>query len=245
MTSQPPRRFRPLLLTGAVVAVVICGLNAPSSTRQGVSYDVSTSTIPLYVKATAFFHRHFQYELLAREIVHNCRSDEDRALAIFRWTRQHIQRTPLGWPVVDDHILHIVIRGYGVDDQMADVFTTLCTYAGVPAFWESLREERGPTWLVLSFVRVDGRWAVFDVAHNVVLRDGNGRLADVAALYADPRLMAQVAATPAPDGAPYARYLERLKPLHVPSPLRAEKQMPLPRLVFELRRAFHLTGGIS
>ena len=59
-----------------------------------------------------------------------------RVLAVFDWTARRIQPTPEGWPVVDDHILNIIIRGYGMTDQRADVFATLTTYAGVPAFWQ-------------------------------------------------------------------------------------------------------------
>ena len=237
--SAQPRRFRRLFFIGVPMAVV-GALLWPASTRQGVNFQVSTHSIPSYVKIIDFFHRHYQYRFVARDITRDLTSDRARVLAVFDWTRRHIRAVPQGWPIVDDHILNIMIRGYGAEDQMADVFTTLSTYAGVPAFWQQMRTERGDGWQVLAFARVDGRWAMFDVANNVVLRDQQGRLADLAALYADPALMATVAAMPAPDGVPYSRYLERLRPLPVPHPLRAEQQMPVARCLFELRKILHL-----
>ena len=124
---------------------------------------------------------------------------------------------------------------------MADVFSTLCTYAGVPSFWRytHVKEPRGG-WMVLAFCRVAGRWVMVDVANGVVFTDAQGRLADVERMMADPALMNDVAGKAAPDGLPYREYVEQLRPFTVPSPLRPQRQMPGPRLWFELRRVFHL-----
>lgn len=201
----------------------------PVTTRQGVDAQLRTSTLPLYVKALDFLHRHAHYRLLAGAITQDLHSDRERVLAIFEWTRRTIRQTPWDWPVVDDHVLHIVIRGHGTADQMADVFTTLATYAGLPAFW-----RQGP--LVLSFVRVDGRWAVFDVANGLAFTDPSGAFIRAEELLREPTLAQAVAGPLAPSGRPYGWYVERLAPFTVPEPLRAELQMPWPRFLFELRR---------
>jgi len=219
--------------------VAVWGLQTAAITRQGVNFTVSNHSIPLYVKVLDFLHRDAHYRLLARQITEGLTSDQERILAVFDWTRRHIRTTPQGWPIVDDHILDIIIRGHGLDDQMADVLCTLATYAGVPAFWEYVRDVPGGPVLVLSFAKTEGAWRVFDVAHGVVFADAHGRLLDLDALLADPTLVTSVA-NPTAQQIPYAAYLERLRPVTVPETLRAEQQMPWPRLGFEVRRALRL-----
>ena len=176
-----------------IVGAIAMTLSLP--TRQGVNYQVSTQTLPAYVKTFEFLSRHHRYAALARQITAGMTSDHDRAQAVFAWTRQHIRPVPEGWPVVDDHILNIIIRGYGTEDQAADVFTTLSTYAGVHAFW---------TWTddspraVISWAQLDGRWTAFDVLRGDAFRTD-------------------------------------LTPPQPPHPLRAQLQMPGPRLAFALR----------
>ena len=225
------------LMAAGVAAALLYALSAPATTRQGVNFVVTTTRIPRYVKALGFLHRDAQYRLLAGQITGALRGDEERALAVFRWTRAHILPTPGGWPIVDDHVLHIVIRGYGVEDQMADVFTTLLTYTGVPAFWKPIKLADPEAMLILSFANVDGRWAVFDVAHNVIFADAQGRLLDVETLAATPSLGDTIAGDVRLLGLPYSRYLALLRPFTVPKPLRAQKQMPWPRFWHELHQA--------
>ncbi len=139
-------------------------------------------------------------------------------------------------PVIDDHIWHIIVRGYGTEDQQADVFTTLAVYAGLRAWWTVTRPpDHCGDFLPLSFVRVDGRWVVLDVAHGLVFRDRDGRPATPEALAADHGLVAAAAGDLGFRGIPYVRYFEHFCPPTPPRTLRAEKQMPLSRLVFEAR----------
>ena len=234
-----PSQRRLALAIGAITLAAGALLAAPATTRQGIDFAVSTKTIPLYAKALAFLHRDAEYRLLAREITAGATTDEAKAMAVFDWTRRHIARTPHGWPVVDDHILHIIIRGHGLEDQMADVFTTLSTYAGVPAFWRSARIDERPG-IVFSFAKVGARWAVFDVGNDIVLRTADGQLADVRELQADPVLSESVMRDIRVQEAPYARFFATLPRFEVPHPLRAQEQMPWPRLLSEAERiVFH------
>jgi hypothetical protein len=240
---MPRRARRAGLWAVAVTAVVGVGvawvLSIQAPTRQGVNFRISTRMIPSYVKVIDFLHRHYQHQLLAQEITDGSTSDHARVLAAFNWTRQHIRPSPPGWDVMDDHILHVIIRGHGEGDQMADVFTTLATYAGVTAFWQivSLPENRA---LILSFVRLDGRWVPFDVAGGATFTDRQGRWVDVIQLLQHPEELRAAAAAPAPGGVPYWRYFEQLEPFKVPDPMRARLQMPWPRLVYMARRALGL-----
>lgn len=230
MTAKPRGAAWILPLTCLIVGALWVVSTWKITTRQGVDFELSAKDIPLYAKAIAFVHRHVEYDLLAKEVTRGLRSDSERVRAIFNWTRARVRPTPKGWPVIDDHVLHIIIRGHGLPDQMADVFTTLTTYAGMPGFWRP-----GP--VVFSFVRVDGRWAMFDVANGLVFADGAGQWLDAEELLRHPELAQAVAGTLAPGGVPYSQYVERLRPFRLPETLRARQQMPLPRLLFEIRRA--------
>jgi hypothetical protein len=224
------------IAAGLIGALGAAGLlTATATTKQGVDFAVSARPVPLRVKAMDFLHRHEHYRLLAREIAGGLAADEARVRAVFEWTRREIRPTPPGWPVIDDHILHIIIRGHGLPDQMADVFTTLSTYAGVPAFWRVLDGPESRAKLVLSFARVDGRWAIFDVAHGFVFADAEGRLLSAEAIAADPALVLPVVGEARPGGVPYARFLERFRFSRetIPDPLRARLQMPAERLWYE------------
>ena len=229
----------PWLMGTSALGLVAAGVGvvtAPATTKQGVNFAVSTRTLPQYVKAWDFLDRHFHYHLLARDITHGLRGDEERVLAVYRWTRDHIRPTPPDWTVVDDHILHIIIRGHGLSDQMADVFTTLSTYAGVPAFWTVARPKGQRRTQVISLARVEGRWVVFDVGHDVVFRNRHGRLATLEEMAADPELVRTTAGDLQPGGIPYEEYLAAALPLTIPDPLRAEMQMPWPRIRYEASR---------
>ena len=165
-------------------------------------------------------------------------------LAVFAWTREHIRPTPAELPVIDDHTWHIIIRGYGEDDQMADVFATLSTYAGVPAFCQVIRPADGGR-LILSFANVHGRWAMLDVAHGLVFRDAQKHLRDAREILAHPELIESEVQQVAPRGRPYVAYLNTLAPFDVPPMLRAQLQMPLPRLVYEARRRLRLVDDAA
>ncbi|MBI3321166.1 MAG: transglutaminase domain-containing protein [Candidatus Omnitrophica bacterium] len=210
-------------------------VTSTTTTKQGVNYLVSSRPLPLYVKALDFLHRHSQYRLLANEITQGLATDRERALAVFEWTRRHIRPTPPDWVVVDDHVLHIIIRGHGLDDQMADVFTTLSTYAGVPAFWRFVKEPASRVELVLSFAKMDGRWAVFDVWRGLIFRNSQGEFCTPEELAADPALVSQTVGSLNPGSASYVTYVSSLAPFTAPEPLRAELQMPWPRLVYAVR----------
>jgi len=212
--------------------------SAKATTRQRVNFQPAVREIPRYAKAIAFLHRHVEYALLAREITAGLRTDPERVRAIFAWTREHIRPTPKDWPVVDDHVLHIIIRGHGLEDQAADVFTTLTCYAGIPAFWRQGR-------VVFSFARVEGRWAMFDVANGILFTDEAGQFLDAEELLRHPKRAQAIAGSRAPGDVPYSRHVERLGAFRVPEVLRAEQQMPWPRLVFELRRALSRTPAAT
>jgi hypothetical protein len=239
---SPRWRPRLALWMSAVALLLVAGgwaiLLLPLSTFQGVNYRVTAYRIPAYVKAIDFVHRHYQYQLLVHTICEGKQSDIECVMAIFDWTHRTIPPTPQGWPVVDDHPLHIVIRGHGKSDQIADVFAVLCGYAGVPAFFKRIENPRRDGLLVLVFVHLGGKWVPFDVERDVVFRNRRGELAGVDELIADQELVDAQTAGLLPGGVPYSAFISRqtLVPFVVPHPTRAEMQQPWPRLQHELRR---------
>lgn len=167
--------------------------------------------MPLGIKGAEFLIRDYRYRVLAAELTQGLDEDEAKAEALLRWTRARIRPTPSGWPVMDDHISNIIVRGYGESDQIADVFTTLATYAGIPAFWRAIRNGPIPGPRIASFLRINGRWTAWDAAAGTVFRDAEGSLMSVQELG-------------------WGRF-------DPPSTLRAEKQIPVRRTIYELKRA--------
>ena len=232
------RRGRPkwLLRLGLIASVLLIA-NLPVTTRQGVNYEITEHRLPLYLKTFEFLDRNAQYGQLATEITRDATSDRARLLAVFAWTARRIRPIPAGWPVVDDHILNIIIRGYGTTDQRADVFATLLTYAGVPAFYEKVKAPGTEDGVILTFVHLEGRWVVVDVANGFVFETKSGELATVEDLAANRALLPPEAGTLTIGATPYTRILHQLRMPPVPRPLRAELQMPWPRLWHQTQRA--------
>ena len=241
MTAVLARHTRAIKQTGIAAVLLGAVLCWPVTTRQSLNHEVTTHRLPLYLKATNFIERSAAYERLADQATSGANSDEARVLQAFAWTREHIRPFHDGLPLVDDHILNIVERGYGMPDQQADVFATLCTYAGVPAFWKSTHRSDERKGVLLTYVRLDGRWRVFDVAAGVVFRGVGGTLLTLGDLYGRPQLVPPDVASLDIGGVRYADLVSRLTMPAVPHPLRAELQMPSRRLWHELKA----TAGIE
>jgi hypothetical protein len=211
-----------------VVAALAATLFMPVETRQGVDFQVTMYEVPLYAKTLDFLHRDINYERLVGRLVDSESSAEAKALGLFEWTRENIRDTPPGFPVVDDHIWNIIVRGYGEDDQKADVFTTLATYAGAPAFWTSGGKLSDN--LVLSYVWLEDDWRVFDVENGIVFRNPDGELAGTEDLVNDSRIVALAAGELTYRSRPYHSYFANYNPPAAPYTLRAELQMPMKRV---------------
>ena len=224
----------------AGLAVVLAIMNWPVTTKQGVNFEVSTHSLPLYVKSFEFLDRDAQYKQLAREVTAGRTTDTERVLAAFDFTHRRIRETPGDWTVVDDHILNIVIRGYGHNDQMADVAAMLMTYSGVPAFWQKFKAAGSDDGAIFTFARVDGRWVVLDVANNFVFRNSGGALATAEEVASQPGSRPSGVTGFMIRSTSYSTILDQLRTPPIPRPLRTELQMPWPRLWYETKRAVGL-----
>jgi len=147
-------------------------LTLPVRTYQGVNWIVTSKEVPLYLKAFNFLDRHLQMGQIAREIIKDAETDNDKVARIFSWVKTHIRSNPESLPVVDDHPLHIIIRGYGTDDQKNDIFSMLCAYAGFKSYYKAFKNRHG-TKHFLTIVHINGHSLVFDVCHQTEFINNN------------------------------------------------------------------------
>lgn len=238
-----PRSKRFILIAAslALILAIVMAMNVEVSTRQGFNGHVRLIRMPLYVKAMGFLARNYEYQRMVKEITRGCHTEEEKVLAIFNWTHENIKPVPPGMPVVDDHILNIIIRGYGSVDQSQDVFTTLCCYAGIPAMWEQAYAKGRTVWYPVSLVRIGGKWRVFDSYYNKYFRNKNGEIASIEDIVTDRSIIAKSGiAGRLCNGIPCEEFYYNLKPVKYTEMTRPEQQMPLKRLVFEIEKAIGL-----
>jgi len=208
-----------ILISVSMIAI----FNIPMRTKQGVNGVVFIKIIPLYVKLCSFLDRDYQYKALARNITKGITGDIDKITAIYTWVIENIKRTPKDFSIIDDHVWSIVIRNYGTRGQMADLFTTLTGYKGYESFMHKLklRTSEGPTSIILSFVKVDDTWYVFDVYNK------------------KPFISGEAESLLTPYGPTYEAYLNAMdKRLFESSIRRPDKQKIMPRLVYEFKKIF-------
>ncbi len=245
LPSAPRKRKRwPWILI--ILALILAGLffllQRPANTREGVDYVFRERPIPLYLKLLTFFSRHYQFKYLAQQITLGAPTGEEKLLGILRWVRANIRfGTPEGLPVRDDHILNVIIRGYGEGDQVGDVFTTLATYAGYRSATYRLHAPDGTKGPTVAVVELGGRMLLFDTYLGVVFRNARGQLASLDDLRADPSIAQRAVGSARFRGRPYSDFYKRLSQLKaLPPIIKPELQMPLRRVVYEVSRKLGL-----
>lgn len=221
------------LFFGIICFILI--LNVKVITRQGVNYKVQLIKIPLYLKILDFFDRHYNYVEIIKRITTGSTSEEEKVIRIFEWTNKNIRKIPEGFPIIDDHVWHIIIRGYGAGDQSQDVFTTLCNYAGTDAFYSYVYTKDRTKRIMLSFVKIRGKWYVFDPRRGVYFKDTQGdRLVDIETIrYKNSWVMKSNGKEPEMDYAIYFNNLPLIKDLGLG---RSNIQSPFKRLKYEIKR---------
>jgi hypothetical protein len=230
---KSPRPGRGAFLLLAALVIIATVALWPVTTLSGVNYEVGERRLPLWRKAKEFLDRDREMARLAASVTAASDGYEERSVAVLRWTNRHIRPHPANAQVVDDHVWSIVQRGYGSSDQQADVFTTLLTYAGTPAYWILIGPERPA--LPLSFALIDGKWRVFDVERGIAFRNARGELATPEELAADHGLISASMAARGSSTEAYLTWFRGFAPPTPPDVLRARMQMPGPRLLFELQ----------
>lgn len=224
-------------LVYTIVILSIAVFFIPAKTKQSVDSALVVKSIPLGFKIVEFLDRDYHYRELVKEIVKECRTDEEKVRAVFEWTCKNIRTDyPNGWTLVDDHIWNSVVRGYGNQSASAEVFTTLSTYAGCPAAAYRAQAEGSTKKIVLSVARINGRFYLFDSARCNIFLKQDGSLATLDDIIEDPSIAARAVNRPVIRGVNYEDYFKRLKKVERFRTIRPELQMPLGRLKFELLR---------
>ena len=192
----------------------------------------------LFEKTVHFISRDLQTRRLVAELLRGAGPGSDERLSrLFDWTVRHVQPVPPGLPVVDDHVLHIIIRGYGAPDQRTEAFALLASYAGFPATAATLTASENGGGVLVALVRDKERTLLFDVNHELIFRTPQGNLAGVEELIKHPQWVAEAAHGLTVGGLPYERYVARLRDLRV-SFSRMEGQKLWPRLWQEVLGRF-------
>ena len=217
----------------------------PVSSFRGENYQISQVRMPLVIKLADFLLRDYQLRTLTARLTRGVAGDEAKALALLQWTHEHVRPIPPGFSIVDDHITNILIRGYGTRDQAADVYTTLCQYAGIPAVMYLAKPRDRNTRLILAAVRLHRSWRLVDVARDFYFRNAQGAMASLEELLQRPQYFQQAASQPPTAGIPYARFFEALVPIPSVATTRAQLQMPLARIGYEVERALHLVPEVT
>lgn len=232
------RRRSTLLLILLIALTIVFIATLDTYITVGVNGNYREVHMPLYVKCTQFLGRHYEYARLAEEITAGCTSQEERALAILKWTRERLRDAPAGMPFYDDHILNIIIRSYAVPEQFQEVFSTLCAYSGLPSFYERVYSKNYGSGYVLSFVMIDGKWRMFDAYAGIYFRTRTGELASIDDIIKEPSLVKSSGIVGKMSGDVSCEdYYMNVLPVERPVTLRADKQMPVPRLAYEIRKA--------
>lgn len=229
-------RYITLIFSFTLVTMLLCFVfNFKTTYYQGVNYKVKSVKIPLYVKMVDFMSRNYHYKETLKDIIEGSESEEERVFKLFHWSHENIRPVPAGFLVVDDHVWHIIIRGYGASDQVSDVFTTLCNYAGVEAAFLFISPRAGKNKMPLSFVRINKKWRVFDPYLGVYFKDREGNLADIETIKAGAYLLEGKTEAVSQDY--YADYIPNFPSLHDSVGLgRSKIQSPINRLLYELKK---------
>lgn len=169
------------------IAAMGCFTLLQSTTKQAINYQNQEFKIPLYLKTIDFVDRHLNYRWTVQQIISKEMKDTDKVKAIYQWTIRRIARQPDQLPVIDDHVWHIIVRGYGVPDQMADVFATLSNYAGQRAFILNLNgpQRTYPRKICLGAVFYEGSWHICDPYQRTEFVNKMGRWATISEIAAD------------------------------------------------------------
>lgn len=221
----------PIIVFTIIIALL---LNVKVITKYGKDYIVYEKQIPLYLKITSFIDRHFQYNELVREITKGCSNKQEKVMAILTWVNKNIKHQPKDLPVLDDHVWHTIVRGYGISDNFSDVFTTLCNYAGIDAFFTKVYTQDRSRRILLSFVRINGRWSVFDPYYGVYFKNKNGNFANIEEIKSKNDVIIETVSGKAKIE--YTAFFNNLHSIKDMSLHRSNIQSPINRLLFELKK---------
>jgi len=217
------------------IFIVVIILNMDVTTKQGINFEVNTKTIPLYYKAVSFLYRHFSYQILIKEILPSKVNDKQKIEKVFKWVNEKIRRDiPPDYPIIDDHVLDIIIRGYGTGDQVTEVFVTLCNYAYIDAFYIYFSSKDKSDTLVLAVIKDKGNYFLFDVFNGVYFLNKDNEFASLTDIYQGNWDIVSSKGSNKKDR--YLDIFDNITDIDYLEDSRAKLQLPIHRTVYEIKK---------
>lgn len=218
---------------GLLILLVMVG-HVLTTGFKGVDDTVSVHQMPFWEKTAKFYLRHVEFERWAKEAAGEETDPQRRVLKLMDWTMKNVRHIPPGWPLIDDHISHNVLRHYGNDGQLAEVFTAFTTYTGNEGRWEAYHPPGAKERVALSFVESEDGWWVFDLWNGGWFETPSGRIATIDDFRHPEQLRRHGQAPEVLNGTPYLDYYRDLDRVFQRSFSRARGQMPWHRLLMVL-----------
>ena len=217
-----------LILTGAVI------WNYPVTYHIGINGIAHEKKIPIYAKLCGFLYRDWMYKDIVFDATRDSKDKEiEKVLGILRWTTENIKGSiPPGLKAMDDHPLNIIIRQYAAREQIDDIFTILCSYAGFRSGTKKCYTSDKTRHIILSFVKVSGRWLIFDASRNRYFLNRENKIGSVEDYLRGDLIL------PDKEKEEYKEFLDDLKNIDFSSFTRPEEQMPIRRVMIEVERIF-------
>ncbi len=168
-------RFAIIIGVSLLCITLITALTRKVTYSYGINYNVFQKEIPLYVKLMEFICRDYHYQDIVLSIVGDEKDPHKIIDRLYHYIRENVKINK-ELPIVDDHPYHILVRGYGVEDQFEDIFTILCNYAGLPAYYQQVKLNYQTDIIqYCSFVKIDTEWTLVSVYHDLVFKDRDNR----------------------------------------------------------------------
>jgi len=138
--------------------------NIKTTTLIGINHKVTEFQIPIYLKIINFYHRHYNYKYLVKEINKNIDNEKDIILNATVWIKKNIKKIPKGVDIVDNHPLTIFKRRLGSDDQFSDLLSVLLVYSNIDSFFISKLEKNSHSF---TFFKIDDYWSIIDPYYGI------------------------------------------------------------------------------
>jgi len=228
------KKWRLILVSLSLVIGLVYLLNLEVIYQRGINNQVHTVRVPLYLKTIDFFSRHYNYKHLAKQIIGNEKGKEKRALRLLEWTFHNLKKQPESLPIVDDHVWHIIVRGYGINDQFSDVLATLCNYAGMDSFFNVYSSADHKKHTYFTSININGKdWTFMDPYRGVYFVNEKGRLASIKEMKLGNYSISRVQGADL-DPFDYQAVFQNVKRMEKLGLSRSSIQSPLNRLMFQL-----------
>lgn len=162
----------PWSVPGGTVAEGVRVSNTGSSVADAVRVVIDGTPVPASLQ-----------ELVSRA-VHGAGSEEERAIGLWNLVVQGRRHDWPAHPEASDPLKLLHVYGYGFCSHAANTLALLAAEAGLES-----RIQQAKGWHVVTEIKINGKWSMFDPDGEMFVRLSDGTIASVAELQADPALV--------------------------------------------------------